>query len=240
MISSPLTNKNVKQTDAVIIILDSCGELGKNLVQELTDKLTRIKSKFVKFGNSEINMYPCASVRGKNVFIIASGSNQNGSVNDNLITMLGMIRSCRDASANEITLICTYFPYGRSDKKDQGRAPIMARLTCDLIKEAGASRIISFDLHAAQIQGFFSGPFDNLYAGNNLINQIKHDYPNDKFILISPDVGGLKRIQDFSNKLNNAEYTFFVKARDHNKISHISQHEIVDKLCFGECYLCTS
>ena len=220
----------INNNNNAIIILDSCEELGKKIAEKLDGHLIRIKCKFSKFGNSEINLFPCDSVRGKKVFIVGSGSNTNATVNDNIMAMLGMIRACRDASADQITLVCTYFPYARSDKKDQGRAPIMGKLVCDLFKEAGAFRIITFDLHSAQVQGFFNGPFDNLYAGKDLIKCIKSDYPNDKFIVISPDVGGLKRIQDFSCQLNNAEYTFLVKSRDHNEISCITSHELVHKL----------
>jgi ribose-phosphate pyrophosphokinase len=210
---------------SVIISLDSCKELG----DKISEQLNCMKTKIFKFNNNEINISPCESVREKNVFIIGSGSNYGGTINDNVIEMLSIVRACRDASAKHITLICAYFPYCRSDKKDQGRAPIMAKLMCDLFKTAGVNRLITFDLHAAQIQGFFDGPFDNLYAGDDLIACLKNDHPNDGFIVISPDVGGIKRIKDFGSKLN-AEYTFLVKSRDHDKISHINHHELVHQL----------
>lgn len=219
----------IKQKDSVIIVLSSCWELGDAISDQLHDKINSVNTKILKFNNNEINIFPCESVREKDIFIIGSGSNFNGSVNDNIIEMASIIRSCRDASAKHITLMCAYFPYSRSDKKDQGRAPIMAKLICDIFKTAGANRLITFDLHSAQLQGFFDGPFDNLYAGNYLIKRIKSDYKNNEFIVISPDVGGIKRIMDFKNKLN-ADYTFLVKSRNHNKISDISHHEIVHKI----------
>ena len=220
--------ENIKQDNSCLIVMDSCKELGDNVVNYLKDNLKKINTTFIKFKNNEVNTFPSESVRAKNVYIIGSGSNYNGTVNDNFMAMCGMIRACSDASAKEITLICTYLPYCRSDKKDQARTPIMAKMACDFIKVAGATRLISIDLHAAQIQGFFAGPYDNLYATKYLLRKISEDYKNSKFLLISPDVGGIKRIQDWSSQMNNADYTFLTKSRDHNAVSKIINHELVD------------
>ena len=220
--------ENIKQDNSVIIVMDSCKELGDNVVDYLKRNLKKINTTFLRFNNNEVNALPAESVRAKGVYIIGSGSNHDGTVNDNFMAMCGMIRACRDASAKYITLICTYLPYCRSDKKDQARTPIMAKLVCDFLKEAGANRLISIDLHAAQIQGYFDGPYDNLYATKYLLRKIYEDYKNYKFLLISPDVGGIKRIQDWSNQMNNADYTFLTKSRDHNAVSKIINHELVD------------
>jgi ribose-phosphate pyrophosphokinase len=194
-------------------------------------KIRKIDTKFVRFGNGEINTYPTESVREKNVFIIASGSDTGGTINDNIITMLGMIRACRNASATYITLVCAYFPYCRSDKKDQGRTPIMSKLMCDIMKTAGANRLIAVDLHAAQIQGFFDGTIDNLYAINPLIEAIKRDYDVKDVIIVSPDAGGEKRSHAWANKLGVVD-TFFTKQRDHNAVSVISRQDLVHNLDF--------
>jgi ribose-phosphate pyrophosphokinase len=216
---------------AVVISLSSAGSLGRDTVTSLSsyDKETyfTVATKYYHFGNNEINIFPLESVRKKDVFIIASGSNTaDGSVNDNLMTLYSLIRSCRDASAKYITVVCTYMPYSRSDKKDQGRAPIMAKLVCDFFKQSGTSRLITVDLHAAQIQGYFDGPFDNLYAINYLIDAIKLDHKVQDMILISPDAGGEKRVAAYSKKMN-IPYTFFTKTRDHSQISKIDKHEMV-------------
>lgn len=222
-----------KKKNAVLIVMGSCGELGEATNSRLKDDLQCIGSKFVRFGNNEINVFPDESVREKKVFIMGSGSNSGGSINDNIMTMCGMIRSCQTASAKHITVICAYYPYCRSDKKDQGRAPIMAKLVADLFRTSGANRLITVDLHAAQIQGFFDGPFDNLYAIDYLIKQIQLDYDGKKFIVISPDAGGEKRAKAWAAKMQ-VPCTFLTKSRDHNAISKIDQHELVHQINFKD------
>jgi ribose-phosphate pyrophosphokinase len=220
--------EKIKQHDAAIIVMDSCSELGNGIADFLkTTNIKKIDTSVIKFKNNEINNFPAESVRAKNIYVIGTGSNYNGSINDNFIAMCGMIRACRDASATHITAICIYVPYCRSDKKDQSRTPIMSKLICDFLHTAGANRLICCDLHAAQIQGMFNGPFDNLYATKYLLAQINQDYANEKFVVISPDVGGIKRIQDWANQLH-AEYTFLTKSRDHNAVSKIIKHNLVD------------
>ncbi len=222
---------NIKQNDSLVIVMESCEELGKGIVDKLKEKMSDIKTEFFRFGNNEINTFPSDSVRGKNIYIIGSGSNHNGTINDNVMAMAAMIRACRSASANKITLVCPYFPYSRSDKKDQSHTPIMAKMICDFFKVAGAYRIIAIDLHSAQIQGFFEGPFDNLYATKFLIKQIKSDYVDDNYVVVSPDAGGIKRILDWATQLE-CPYTFLTKSRDHNAISKITRHELVHQLDF--------
>jgi ribose-phosphate pyrophosphokinase len=217
--------------DNLIIVLDSAGELGTRVAEHLKN-VYHVPHEYIIFGNREINTFPNESVREKNVFIVSSGSNINQSINDNLIGTLGMIRACRDASSNYITLVCPYFSYSRSDKKDKSRTPIMCKLVCDFIKTAGANRVISIDLHAAQIQGFFDGPFDNLYATSYLLNEIIANH-HDKFVVVTPDAGGIKRIQDWAGRLK-CPYTFLTKSRDHSQVSLITKHELVHQLDFSD------
>ena len=225
----PPIERNLAMENSAVIVLDSCRELGDGVVRILAGKVKQIDIKFVRFGNNEVNSFPLESVRGQNIFIIGSGSNYHGSINDNIMTMLGMVRACRDASAKEITVITPYFGYSRSDKKDMARSPIMSKLVCDFFKTAGATRLITLDLHSAQIQGFFDGPFDNLYAIDYLVNKIKKDYEGCTFIVISPDAGGVRRVQSWALKLK-AECSFLVKSRDHSKISTITRQKMADKL----------
>ena len=182
----------------------------------------------MRFKNNEINTFSVESVRKKNVFIIGSASNINGTINDNIMAMCSMIRACRDASAKYVTIISAMLPYARSDKKDVPHAPIMAKLAADFFKVAGANRVIAMDLHAAQIQGFFDGPFDNLYAINYLIEAIKKDYSLADMILVSPDCGGEKRVTAYSDKMG-VPMTFFTKHRDHSGISVITSQKLVDE-----------
>ena len=214
---------------AVIIVLDSCKDLGDAVAAKLLRSIRQIPVKFYHFGNHEINTFPTESVGGKNVYIIGSGSNVGGTINDNLVTMLAMIRSCRDAGAKYITMVCPLIPYTRSDKKDQPRSPIMAKLVCDMFKTAGVNRLITIDLHASQIQGFFSGPCDNLYAIGPLCEAVKKDLDLGNVVLISPDVGGVKRIENWSKKLG-VQNTFLTKSRNHSAVSQISHHELVHQL----------
>jgi ribose-phosphate pyrophosphokinase len=229
---SPQTLEGLKQKDAVIIVMDSCCELGNAVAKYLFPSIKKVDTSFTRFKNNEINNFPSESVRSKDVYVIGTGSNYNGSVNDNFMAMCGMIRACRNGSAKYITAICAYLPYSRSDKKDQARTPIMAKLICDFFKEAGANRLICADLHAAQIQGMFDGPCDNLYGTKYLLPKITQDYPDTEFIVISPDVGGIKRIQDWANQLNTNDYSFLTKSRDHNKVSQIIKHDLADTINF--------
>ena len=216
------------RTESVVIVMDSNVELGNGIVSILHNSVKQTSTKIYRFGNNEINTFPTESVREKNVYIVGSGSNVNGTINDNIMAMCSMIRSCRDASAKHITLVCAYYPYARSDKKDVARAPIMGKLMADFFKSAGANRLITVDLHAGQIQGFFDNPFDNLYAIDYLIAAVKRDYDTKDIILVSPDAGGEKRVNAYSKKLN-VECTFMTKSRDHTKVSVIVAQELVHK-----------
>lgn len=213
-----------------VIIMESSGEIGNNISQYLPADIELIPQKSVMFNGGEINVNPLKSIRGKHVYIVASGSSGPSSSND-IMYMLGMIRACRDASTKTITLVCPHYPYSRSDKKDQSRNPIMGKLMADLFQTAGAYRLISIDLHSAQAQGFFGGPFDNLFAINPLIKAITIDYNGKEFIIISPDAGGERRADEWS-KVLNCQMTMFTKHRDHNAVSTIVSHKLVDKLDF--------
>lgn len=222
--------------NSVVIVMESCKDLGDTIIQHLHGRLGKVNTKFFHFGNNEVNNFPAESVRKKEVYIIGSGSNMivNGkfmSINDSFMAICGMVRACRDASATFITVVTPYYFYSRSDKKDQGRSPIMARLAADLLYASGTSRTISIDLHASQLQGFFDGPFDNLYAIDYLIAAIKKDYDMSNCILVSPDAGGEKRVVAYQEKLK-IPMTFFTKHRNHDKISEIKDQKLVDKLDF--------
>ncbi|MEC9092915.1 MAG: ribose-phosphate pyrophosphokinase [Planctomycetota bacterium] len=141
-------------------------------------------------------------VRGRDVYLIQSTCPP---VNDNLMELLIMIDTCRRASAERITVVCPYFGYARQDRKDEGRVPITAKLVANLITEAGADRVLTMDLHAAQIQGFFDVPVDHLYAGHVLNKHfIRQGYNPDDLVIVSPDEGSIKRAVGHKDRLGGS------------------------------------
>ena len=150
------------------------------------------------FSDGEINVHICETVRGRDVFIIQSTSQP---VNDNLMELLVMIDAARRASAGRITAVIPYFGYARQDRKARPRDPITARLVADLIQAASADRILTMDLHAQQIQGFFDIPVDHLIGGP-LLYKYFTQYVNDDFVVVSPDVGSVARARQVAQKLN--------------------------------------
>jgi len=130
-------------------------------------------------------------VRGRDVFLIQPSCPP---VNDNLMELLIMIDTCMRASAERITAVMPYFGYARQDRKDEGRVPITAKLVANMITRAGADRVLTMDLHAAQIQGFFDAPVDHLYAADVLNRHFRNmDIKSDDLVIVSPDEGGIKR-----------------------------------------------
>src|SRR3954467_3728229 len=141
-------------------------------------------------------------IRGRDIFLIQPTC---PSVNDNLFELLIMIDSCKRASAARITTVIPYFGYARQDRKDEGRVPITAKLVANLITRAGADRVLTMDLHSPQIQGFFDVPVDNLYAApvlNEFVAALEH--PPEKRIVISPDVGSIKRALGHAKRIGGS------------------------------------
>lgn len=155
--------------------------------------------KLDKFANGETKVEIGESVRGEDVYIIQSGC---GQINDNLMELLIMINACKIASASKITAVIPCFPYARQDRKDKSRMPISAKLVANMLTIAGANHIITMDLHANQVQGFFDIPVDNLYAEPIAIRWIKENIPDWKnCVIVSPDAGGAKRATSIADKL---------------------------------------
>lgn len=183
-------------------------ELAQKIVDRLGIELGRVVTK--KFSNLETCVEIGESVRGEDVYIVQSGC---GEVNDNLMELLIMINACKIASASRVTAVIPCFPYSRQDKKDKGRAPISAKLIANMFTVAGADQIITMDLHASQIQGFFDIPVDNLYAEPAILKWIKEniaDWRNS--IIVSPDAGGAKRVTSIADRLN-VEFAMIHKER---------------------------
>lgn len=158
------------------------------------------KAAISTFADGEISVSISESVRGSDVFLVQSTC---GPVNNNLMELLIMIDSCKRASAGRITAVIPYFGYARQDRKSKARDPISAKLVANLITAAGADRVLTMDLHAAQIQGFFDIPVDNLFGAPLFAKHYIDIYgrENDDIMVVSPDVGSTARARNFSMKL---------------------------------------
>ena len=151
-----------------------------------------------KFSDGETSIHLAETVRGRDLFIIQSTSDP---VNDNLMELLIMIDAAKRASAGRITAVIPYFGYARQDRKARSRDPITAKLVADLLTAAGADRVLTMDLHAAQIQGFFNIPLDNLLGGPTLYNYFSNKM-DDSYLVVSPDIGSVNRARKVAERLN--------------------------------------
>ena len=155
-----------------------------------------------KFADGEIFVKINENIRGEDVYIIQSTSPP---VNDHLMELLITIDAARRASAQRITAVIPYFGYGRQDRKDEGRTSISAKLVANLITSSGANRVVTTDLHAGQIQGFFDIPLDNLFSVNEMIQDMeKITLEKNKLAIVSPDVGGVVRARAFAKRINTS------------------------------------
>lgn len=168
-----------------------------NKISEYLD-VSLVNPQLVRFANGEIFCEIEKNVRGADVFVMQSTSNP---VNDNLMELLIMIDALKRASANSITAVIPHYGYARQDRKVSPRTPISSKLVADLLTVAGATRVITMDLHAGQIQGFFNIPFDNIYASPVLVNYLKNEVANENTIFVSPDAGGVERVRHYAKKL---------------------------------------
>ncbi|MEA3305971.1 MAG: ribose-phosphate pyrophosphokinase, partial [Candidatus Omnitrophota bacterium] len=175
------------------------GNSNKKLTNEICGYLNMPLGRAVvgKFSDGEIKVKIKEDVRGKDVFIIQSVCSP---VNDSLIELLILIDALKRASAERITAVIPYYGYARQDRKDQPRVPITAKLVANLITAAGVNRVLTIDLHAGQIQGFFDIPLDHLFAVNIFVDYF-HKNRIKNLVVVSPDVGGVKMARSYAKKL---------------------------------------
>ncbi len=166
-------------------------------------------AKVKTFSDGEIQIEINENVRMKDIFVVQSTCSP---VNDNLVELLLMIDAFNRSSARKITAVIPYYGYARQDKKVAPRVPISAKLVADMLTTAGANRIITLDLHAGQIQGFFNIPVDNLFAAPVLIDYMRTHFRDD-MVIVSPDAGGVERARAFAKRLN-ADLAIIDKRRD--------------------------
>ena len=201
-------------------------ELAKAIAKKLNTELGEIE--VTKFSDGEINVHIAETVRGRDLFIIQSTCSP---VNDNLMELLIMIDAARRASAARITAVLPYFGYARQDRKDKPRVPITSKLVANLLTVAGADRILTLDLHAQQIQGFFDIPVDHLYARPVLVPYLK-ELVGDNGVVVAPDSGSTKMAMAYGDMLD-AGFAVVTKRRI-NATTVASSHlvgDVKDRIC---------
>lgn len=177
-----------------------------------------------RFSDGEINVDIQENVRGGDVFVIQSTSTPG---NDHLMELLLMLDAMKRASAGRITAVIPYYGYARQDRKVAPRVPISAKLVADLLETAGASRVLTVDLHAGQIQGFFNIPVDNLYATPVLLKYLRDRIGNEPATIISPDAGGVERARAFAKRLD-AELAVIDKRR--SRANEVAEMKIIGEV----------
>ncbi|MEZ5724676.1 MAG: ribose-phosphate pyrophosphokinase [Paracoccaceae bacterium] len=185
------------------------GNANKPLAQAIARRMSMhrgmnvapVDARVERFNDQEIFVEVFDNVRGEDMYIIQSTSNP---ANDNLMELLIMTDALRRSSASRITAVIPYFGYARQDRRAKARTPISAKLVANLLTEAGVDRVLTLDLHAAQIQGFFDIPVDNLYAAPIFSLDIKHHFKGrmDDLMVVSPDVGGVARAREIAKRIN--------------------------------------
>jgi ribose-phosphate pyrophosphokinase len=182
-----------------------------------------------RFQDMEIFVEIQENVRGEDVFVIQSTSYP---ANDNLMELLVCLDALKRASARRITAVLPYFGYGRQDRKSAPRTPISAKLVADLITVAGANRLLTLDLHAGQIQGFFDIPVDNLYAAPVIVDDVNRKFEPDRLMIVSPDVGGVVRARAIAKRLE-ADLSIVDKRREQAGVSEVMHiiGDVDDRRC---------
>jgi ribose-phosphate pyrophosphokinase len=176
------------------------GNSNPNLAQKICDGLgVPLGNAGVKtFSDGEVMVEICENVRGRDVYVVQSTC---APTNNNLMELLVMTDALKRASAATITAVIPYYGYARQDRKAAPRTPISAKLVADLITTAGVDRVVTIDLHAAQIQGFFNIPVDNLYAAPVILNHLKDRFAGQDLVMVTPDAGGTERARAFAKRL---------------------------------------
>ncbi|MEJ6490813.1 ribose-phosphate diphosphokinase [Leucobacter sp. USCH14] len=209
------------QKKLVLITGRAYPELAEQVAAELGAELVPTDAR--TFANGELYARFDESVRGSDAFVIQS---HTFPINEWLMEQLIMVDALKRASAKRITVVAPFYPYSRQDKKGRGREPISARLIADLFKAAGADRIMSVDLHAPQIQGFFDGPVDHLFAMPVLLDHFRKTIARDDLTVVSPDMGRVRVADVWSDRLD-APLAIIHKRRDPMVPNQVSVHEIV-------------
>ncbi|AMM32145.1 ribose-phosphate diphosphokinase [Sinomonas atrocyanea] len=207
-------------------------ELAQEIAKELGTEL--LPTSAYDFANGETYVRFEESVRGADAFVIQA---HPAPINNWIMEQLIMIDSLKRASAKRITVVSPFYPYARQDKKHRGREPISARLMADLYKTAGADRLMSVDLHTAQIQGFFDGPVDHLMAIPLLADYVRTRVDLNKVTVVSPDTGRVRVAEQWAERLGGAPLAFVHKSRDVNVPNSAVSKTVVGQIEGRDCVL---
>ena len=186
------------------------------------------------FANGEIYFRFNESVRGADVFVVQS---MTAPINKWLMEQLIMIDAAKRASAKRITVVAPFYPYARQDKKHKGRDPASAKLVSDMYQAAGADRVMSVDLHAAQAQGFFDGPVDHLWAMPVLVDYVRQRIDLEKVAVVSPDAGRIRVAEKWAAKLGNCPLAFIHKTRDTSRPNVAVANRVVGDVRGRQCVI---
>ena len=186
------------------------------------------------FANGEIYFRFNESVRGADVFVVQS---MTAPINKWLMEQLIMIDAAKRASAKRITVVAPFYPYARQDKKHKGRGPVSAKLVSDMYQAAGADRVMSVDLHAAQAQGFFDGPVDHLWAMPVLVDYVRQRIDLEKVAVVSPDAGRIRVAEKWAAKLGNCPLAFIHKTRDTSRPNVAVANRVVGDVRGRQCVI---
>lgn len=198
-----------------ILTCNSNRPLAEAISSALNVPLT--KANIQRFSDLEVFVEILENVRGEDVFVVQSTCYP---ANDNLMELLVTIDALRRGSARRITAVMPYYGYARQDRKTGPRTPISAKLVANLVTRAGADRVLTFDLHAGQIQGFFDIPLDNLYAAPVFVRDIKQKFADEPLVIVSPDVGGVIRARAIAKRLD-ADLAIIDKRRERAGVSEV-------------------
>ena len=226
-----------------ILACNSNINLAESISKTLNTRL--VKAEVKRFSDMEVFVEVQENVRGEDMVVVQSTSYP---ANDNLMELLVALDALRRASARRITAVIPYYGYARQDRKSGPRTPISAKLVANLITKAGADRILTMDLHAGQIQGFFDIPTDNLFAAPVFVKDIEEKYNNKPVVIVSPDVGGVVRARAYARRIN-ANLAIIDKRREKpgssevmNIIGDVSNHHciIVDDIIDSGGTICNA
>ncbi len=223
-----------KTTEKHLLVFS--GRAHPQLAQQVAEQLgtSVVPTSAYDFANGEIYVRYEESVRGSDAFVIQS---HTAPINEWIMEQLIMIDALKRASAKRITVVLPFYGYARQDKKHRGREPISARLMADLYKTAGANRLMTIDLHTAQIQGFFDGPVDHLMALPILSDYVAKKYGHLDLAVVSPDAGRIKVAEDWSTRLGGAPLAFVHKTRDINRPNEVVANRVVGEIRGRVCVL---
>ncbi|ACQ79248.1 ribose-phosphate pyrophosphokinase [Beutenbergia cavernae DSM 12333] len=207
-------------------------ELAANVASELDVEI--VPTTAYDFANGEVYVRFAESVRGADAFVLQS---HTAPINQWIMEQLIMVDALKRASVKQITAILPFYGYARQDKKHRGREPISARLVADLFKTAGADRLMSVDLHAAQTQGFFDGPVDHLWAMPILVDYVRGRVNTENVTVVSPDAGRIRVAEQWAAKLGGGPLAFVHKTRDIHRPNQAVANRVVGEVEGRDCVL---